>query len=72
MYQGGGMENPFKWQLYQSDIILLTVRWYLKILAQSQRFEEMMSNRGLLLDYAMIYRWVQRFAPELYIRGRLI
>jgi hypothetical protein len=24
------MENPFKWRHYQSEIILLTVRWYLR------------------------------------------
>ena len=32
--------------------------------------EEMMAERGLNVDHATIYRWVQQYAPELEKRCR--
>jgi len=64
------MENPFKWRHYQSDIILLCVRWYLRYALSYRDLAEMMTERGLLLDHTTIYRWVQRYAPELDKRSR--
>lgn len=64
------MENPFKWRQYQSDIILLTVRWYLRYPLSYRDFEEMMVERGLSLDHITIYRWVQQYAPEIDMRSR--
>ena len=50
------MENPFKWRHYQSDIILVCVRWYLRYALSYRVLEEMMSERGLSLDHTTIYR----------------
>ena len=61
------MENPFKWRHFQPDIILLCVRWYLLYSLSYRDLEEMMTERGLSLDHTTIYRWVQRYAPELDI-----
>ena len=44
------MANPFKWRHYQSDIILLCVRWYLRYALSYRDLEEMMTERGLSLD----------------------
>jgi IS6 family transposase len=53
------MENPFKWRHYQSEVILLAVRWYLRYPLSYRDLEEMMTERGLSLDHTTIYRWVQ-------------
>jgi transposase-like protein len=50
------MENPFKWRHYQAEIILLTVRWYLRYSLSYRDLAEMMSERGLSLDHTTIYR----------------
>ena len=63
-------QNPFKWRHFQSDIILLCVRWYLRYSLSYRDLEEMMAERGLSVDHTTIYRWVQRYAPELEKRCR--
>jgi transposase-like protein len=64
------MANPFKWRHYEGEIILLCVRWYLRYALSYRDLEEMMSERGLRVVHTTIYRWVQRFAPELDKRMR--
>jgi transposase-like protein len=68
--QGGDMENPFKWRHFQPAIILLCVRWYLRYSLSYRDLEEMMAERGLSVVHTTIYRWVQRYAPELDKRSR--
>ena len=63
-------QNPFKWRHFQSDIILLCVRWYLRYSLSYRDLEEIMLERGLHVDHTTIYRWVQRYAPELEKRCR--
>src|SRR6266567_5647604 len=58
-------QHPFKWRHFQSDLILLCVRWYLRYALSYRDLEEMMLERGLHVDHTTIYRWVQRYAPEL-------
>lgn len=53
-----GPENLFKWKHYQSDIILLTVRWYLRYNLSSRDLVEMMEERGLSLAHTTTMRWV--------------
>jgi transposase, IS6 family len=60
----------FKWRHYESEIILLYVRWYLRYALSYRDLEEMMRERGLSLVHTTIYRWVQAFAPELEKRIR--
>ena len=57
--------NPFKWRHYESEIILLCVRWYLRYAHSYRDLEEMMNERGLAVDHTTIYRWVLEYAPEL-------
>jgi len=44
-----GMKKPveFKWKHYQPDIILLTVRWYLRYSLSFRDLVEIMDERGL-------------------------
>jgi IS6 family transposase len=62
--------SPFKWRHFEGQIILLCVRWYLRYCLSYRDLEEMMAERGLTLDHTTIYRWVQKYAPELGQRCR--
>ncbi len=55
---------------FQADIILICTRWYLRYSLSYRDIEEMMTERGLSVDHTTIYRWVQRYAPELDKRSR--
>lgn len=63
-------QSPFKWRHFEAEIILLCVRWYLRYALSYRDLEEMMRERGLQVDHTTIYRWVQRYAPELEKRCR--
>ncbi|GHO63666.1 IS6 family transposase [Ktedonobacter sp. SOSP1-52] len=54
----------------EAEIILLCVRWYLRYSLSYRDLEEIMGERGLHVDHTTIYRWVQRYAPELEKRCR--
>ncbi|MEB9745922.1 IS6 family transposase, partial [Bacillus cereus] len=60
----------FKWKHYQPDIILLTVRWYLRYNLSFRDLVEMMEERGLSLAHTTIMRWVHQYGPELNERIR--
>ena len=61
-------DSPFKWRHFEGQIILICVRWYLRYCLSYRDLEEMMAERGLTVDHTTIYRWVQRYAPELEMR----
>ena len=63
-------QKLFKWHHFQSNIILLCIRWYLRYALSYRDLEEMMLERGLQVDHTTIYRWVQHYAPELEKRCR--
>jgi transposase-like protein len=62
--------TPFKWRHFEAEIILLCVRWYLRYALSYRDLEELMAERGLHVDHTTIFRWVQRYAPELEKRCR--
>ncbi|GHO80107.1 IS6 family transposase [Ktedonobacter sp. SOSP1-85] len=62
--------SPFKWRHFEAAIILLCIRWYLRYSLSYRDLEEMMLERGLHVDHTTIYRWVQKYAPELEKRCR--
>ncbi|MEH7015321.1 MULTISPECIES: IS6 family transposase [Bacillus] len=66
-------KHLFKWKHYQPDIILLTVRWYLRYSLSFRDLVEMMEERGLSIAHTTIMRWVHQYGPELdkRIRGHL-
>ena len=63
-------DSPFKWRHFEGQIILLCVRWYLRYCLSYRDLEEMMAERGLTLDHTTIYRWAQKYTPELGQRCR--
>ena len=58
----------FKYRHFQYDIIIWAVRWYCKYGVSYRELEEMLSERGVEVDHTTIYRWVQRYAPEIEAR----
>jgi transposase-like protein len=62
--------NPFKWRHFEPSLILLCVRWYCRYQLSYRDLEEMMCERGLLVDHTTVWRWVQRYAPEINKRIR--
>jgi transposase, IS6 family len=62
--------SPFKWRHFQPEIILCGVRWYLRYSLSYRDVEELILERGLHVDHTTVFRWVQRYAPELDKRCR--
>ncbi|MGN7198023.1 IS6-like element ISBwe3 family transposase [Bacillus mycoides] len=58
-------ENLFKWKHYQPELILLTVRWYLRYNLSFRNLVEMMEERGLSITHTTIMRWVHQYGPQL-------
>ena len=62
--------DPFFWRHYEGEIILLCVRWYLRLPLSYRHVASMMAERGLPLHASCIWRWVQVYGPELDRRCR--
>jgi transposase-like protein len=60
----------FKRRRFPAEIILLCVRWYCKYGISYRNLAEMMQERGVSVDPSTIFRWVQRYAPEIEKRVR--
>ena len=55
---------------FPPDIILLAIRWYLRFGLSYRDVEELLAERGVTVDHVTIFRWVQRFTPELIDAAR--
>ena len=55
---------------FPPDVILLAVRWYLRYSLSYRDLEELLTERGIEVDHVTLYRWVQRFTPELIDAAR--
>jgi transposase, IS6 family len=60
----------FKWRQTEPAIILCAVRWYLRYSLSLRNVEELLEERGLEADHTTVWRWVQRYGPELEQRLR--
>jgi transposase-like protein len=60
----------FKRRRFPVEIILLCVRWYCKYGITYRDLAEMLQERGVEVDASPLFRWVQRYAPELEKRVR--
>lgn len=58
------MDELFKGRHFESEIIVLCVRWYLRFKLSLRDLTEMMAERGLSMAHTTIMRWEQRFVPE--------
>jgi transposase-like protein len=60
----------FKWRQFEAEIIICAVRWYLRYSLSYREGQELLAERGINVDHSTIWRWVQRYAPELAFRHR--
>ncbi len=49
---------------------MIAVRWYLRYGLSYRDVEELLAERGIVVDHVTVYRWVQRFAPLLIDAAR--
>ena len=63
-------KSSFKWRHFEPSLILLCVRWYCRYQLSYRDVAEMMQERGMEVDHSTVWRWVQRYAPEINKRIR--
>ena len=54
----------FKWSHFAKELILWGVRWYVAYPISYRQLEEMMRERGVVVDHSTLNRWVIKYAPE--------
>ena len=67
---GAMADSVFKGRHFAPELILLCVRWYCRYGVSYRDLEQMMAERGVGVDHSTVYRWVQRYAPEMEKRLR--
>ena len=50
---------------FSKDVILTTIRWYLRYNLSYRDIEELIAERGIALDHSTLNRWVIRYTPGL-------
>jgi transposase, IS6 family len=55
---------------FPTEVIMLAVRWYLRYGLPYRDVEDLLAERGIVVDHITVYRWVQRFTPELIEAAR--
>jgi transposase, IS6 family len=66
----GRAVSDFKGRHFEGAIVLWAVRWYCRYGVSYRDLEQMMGERGVSVDHSTIFRWVQRYAPEIEKRLR--
>jgi IS6 family transposase len=62
--------RAFRGYRFPAAVILCAVRRYLRFPLSYRDLERMLADRGVKVDHVTLYRWVQRFAPQLERRLR--
>jgi transposase, IS6 family len=60
----------FKWRQSEPSLILCAVRWYFRYSLSLRNVAELLEECGLGADHTTVWRWVQRYAPEMEQRLR--
>jgi transposase-like protein len=63
-------QSSFAGFRFPPEVIMLAVHWYLRYSLSYRDVEELLAERGILVDHVTLYRWVQRFTPELIDAAR--
>ena len=59
------MTLSFANKQFPSATMLMAIRWYLAYKLSYRNIEELLAERGVLVDHATIHRWVLEYAPQL-------
>ena len=70
MFLASSVSGLFKWRQFEPEVILLAVGWYLRFSLSYRDVEELLAERGVHADHVTVWRWVQRYAPEMERRLR--
>jgi IS6 family transposase len=70
MFLVPSISGLFKWRQFEPEVILLAVGWYLRFALSYRDVEELLAERGISVDHVTVWRWVQRYAPEINRRLR--
>src|SRR5271166_1221982 len=70
MFRVPSISGLFKWRQFEPEVILLAVGWYLRFSLSYRDVEELLAERDLHADHVTVWRWVQRYAPEMERRVR--
>jgi transposase-like protein len=62
--------SSFAGYRFPPEVILVAVRWYLRYGLSYRDVEELLAERGIVVDHVSVYRWVQRFTPLLIEAAR--
>ena len=54
---------------FPPEVILLTVRWYLRFGLSYRDLEELLAERGIEVDHVTLFRWVQRGCTRVCVSG---
>lgn len=58
-------KSPFKHHRFPAVIILCAVRMYLRYPLSYQDTVDLLAERGVNIDRSTVYRWVQKFGPQI-------
>ena len=64
-FSSGSTMIDFKGSQFERNIILWYVRWYVAYPLSYRQLEEMMAERGVLVDHSTIHRWAIKMLPVL-------
>ncbi|OTA14415.1 transposase [Xenorhabdus vietnamensis] len=59
------IRKAFRRLHYPTDVIAQCVRWYLAYALSLRNLEEMMAERGVIVDHSTLHRWLIRLVPLL-------
>ena len=57
--------SPFRGHRYPQSVILTAVRWYCRFALSYRDVRDLLAERGVHVDASTVYRWVQKFGPEI-------
>jgi len=57
---------------FPADVITIAVRWYLRYGLSYRDVEELLAERGVIVDHVTVYRWVQTVPTDRAIRSALL
>ena len=71
MNMGRGKHAPlFRGRHFADEVITLAVHWYSRFSLSLRELEELLRERNIVVDHSTLWRWTQRYAPELDKRLR--
>ena len=62
--------SDFKRRHFTGEVVLWAVRWYCRCGISHRNLETLMAERGVRVEHSTIFRWIQKYAPEMERRVR--